>query len=184
MKRVVVAALLLALPLLARAERLRVDVLVFLNPPSAVERGTAPRHPDDARALSLDDARGLAYQGIALLPESNTTLAAEWATLKASKSYRPLLRMSWIQQSPSSDRGPALRVYQPGGDGVSGLGGWLRLHGGRSPALSADLEYVQAYPGQPPTGQRLQERRVLGLDTLHYLDSARIGVLARVTVVR
>ena len=87
-------------------------------------------------------------------------------------------------QSPSSDRGPALRVYQPGGDGVSGLGGWLRLHGGRSPALSADLEYVQANPGQPPTGQRLQERRVLGLETLHYLDSPRVGVLARVTVAR
>lgn len=184
MKRL--AALLLAcgLPFAASAEKLRVDVLVFLNPPSAEEAGSAPRHPDDERAISLDDVRGMAYAGIALLPEDSSTLAAEWNLLKASRRYRPLLRLSWLQDAPRFEGGPALRIYQPGGDGISGLDGWLRLHRGKAVLLSADLEMVQPGPDRQAAGYRLQERRALAMDTLHYLDSPRIGVLARVSAAR
>ena len=98
MMRIAALLLAIALPVTAAAEKLRVDVLIFLNPPPADERGTAPRHPDDETAISLDDLRGLAYAGVALLPENATTLAAEWATLSANKSYRPLLRLSWLQK--------------------------------------------------------------------------------------
>lgn len=184
MTRLAIALLAIALPLSAIAERLRVDVLIFLNPLSAEEQGTAPRHPQDERALSLDDAPGLAYAGITLLPANTSTLAAEWATLTASKRYKPLLRLSWVQESPSSANGPALRLELPGGDRLSSISGWLRLQGGRNIALSADLEAVQPGPDRQPLGLRLQERRTLALDTLHYLDSPRIGVLARVTSVR
>ncbi|MDO9452959.1 MAG: CsiV family protein [Stagnimonas sp.] len=184
MTRLAVALLAIALPLSAMAERLRVDVLIFLNPLSADEQGTAPRHPDDERAIDLDDAPGLAYAGIALLPDNASTLAAEWATLSASKRYKPLLRLSWVQESPSSANGPALRLELPGGDRLSSLSGWLRLQGGRNISLSADLESVQPGSARQPLGLRLQERRTLGLDTLHYLDSPRIGVLARVTAAR
>jgi len=181
MKRLAALCLLAALPLGARAERLRVDVLVFLNPPSGEELGTAPRHPDEKSAIAIDDVRGLAYAGIALLPENATTLAPEWATLKARRGYTPLLRLSWLQDAPVGDKGPALRVYLPAGDGISGLSGWLRLEGGRALALSADLEQVQTGADRKPLGLRLQQRRSLGMDTLHYLDSTRVGVLARVT---
>ncbi len=181
MNRLAIALLLLVLPGLAMAERLRVDVLIFLNPPSAVERATPPRHPDSEGAFALDDLRGLAYKGIALLPENSSTLAVEWAALKASRIYTPLLRLSWLQQSPPEERGAALRIYQPGGDGISGLGGWLRLHGGLYPALTADLEYLQPGIDRQAQGLRLQQRRRLGMDTLHYLDSTRIGMLVRVS---
>lgn len=176
------AALLLAcvLPVAAAAERLRVDLIVFGNPPTANQPGTAPRHPVNEAALAMDDARGLAQVGITLLPESASTLATEWAALKASRRYSPLLRMSWVQESSSADGGPALRVYLPGGDGVSALEGWLRLNAGVVPVLTADLELAQS-PGQ---SHRLQARRNLPIGSLHYLDSAGLGVLARVTPAR
>lgn len=184
MKRL--AALLLAcvLPAVAAAQKLRVDVLIFLNPLSSEERGSAPRHPDDDRATSIDDLRGLAYVGIALLPEEASTLAAEWALLKASKTYQPLMRLSWLQDPPRADGGPALRIYLPGGDGISALGGWLRLRGGHHLALSADLEYLQATAAGQALGLRLQEKRTLEPSVLHYLDSPRLGVLARVSPAR
>lgn len=184
MKRLAALLLACALPFAASAEKLRVDALIFLNPPSPGESGTAPRHPDDERAISLDDVRGLAYAGIALLPEDSSTLAAEWNLLKASHRYRPLLRLSWLQDTPRFEGGPALHIYQPGGDGISGLDGWLRLHRGKGVLLSADLEVVQPGPDRQPLGHRLQERRGLTMDTLHYLDSPRLGVLVRVSAAR
>lgn len=178
------ALLLWALPLLAAAERLRVDVLVFQHPPSAEERGTAPRHPDDERAIALVDPRGLALAGIALLPETASTLAAEWTTLRRSPRYQALLRLSWLQENPPAEGGPALRLYLPGGDGISGISGWLRLHGGRSAALSADLETVRAGAQREALGWRLQQRQSLAPDTTHYFDSAGLGLLVRVTPAR
>ena len=185
MKRLTTLLLALTLPATAaQAEKLRVDTLIFLNPPSVEEQGTPPRHPDDERAIAIDDLRGLAYAGIALLPEDSSTLAPEWTMLKASRRYKPLLRLSWLQEAPRFEGGPALRIYLPGGDGISGLDGWLRLHRGKGVLLSADLEVVQPGPDQQPLGYRLQERRALTTDTLHYLDSTRIGVLARVSAAR
>ncbi len=184
MTRLAALLLALALPVVASAERLRVDLLIFLNPASAAEAGTAPRHPDSEQAFALDDLRGLSYKGIALLPEGNSTLNAEWKLLSASRIYKPLLRLSWLQEAPSAEGGPALRLYLPGGDGISGLGGWVRLHAGPRIALSADLEYLQAGADRQPLGLRLQQKRTLGLDALHYLDSPRIGLLARVSAAR
>lgn len=178
------AALLLALPLSAAAERLRVDVLLFQHPPSAEERGTAPRHPDDERAIALVDPRGLALAGIALLPETSSTLAAEWTTLRRSPRYKALQRLSWLQDTPPPEGGPALRIYLPGGDGISGVSGWLRLHGGAVTALSADLETVQASATREPLGLRLQQRQSLTPGTTHYFDSAGLGLLVRVTPAR
>lgn len=185
MKRLVVLLMALVLPATAMAERLRVDVLIFLNPPPLQEQATPARHPDNERAIGIDDVRGLAYAGIALLPESASSLAGEWATLSASRSYRPLLRLSWLQEAPAAEAGPALRIYLPGGAGQSSLEGWLRLQsGGMHPALSADLESVQVAAGGSALGYRLNQRRSLPLNTLHYMDSPRIGVLARISLAR
>ncbi len=189
--RPLVLALLLALPSLASAAKLRVDVLIFLHPASAEERGSAPRHPDDERAIAIDDVRGLAYAGVALMPPEATTLAAEWKQLGASGRYTPLLRLSWLQDTPRAEGGPMLKVFMPAGDRQTGLSGWLRLHQGKSgAALSADLESIDLVPaaaaGTAPSALalRLQQQRVVGMDRLHYLDSPRIGVLARVTAAR
>ena len=185
MRRIAALLITLAMPTMALAERLRVDVLIFLNPPPLQEHATATRHPDNERAIGIDDLRGLAYAGIALLPENASSLASEWATLSANRSYRPLLRLSWLQEAPDSERGPAMRIYLPGGDGQSSLEGWLRLQGGgMHPALMADLESVQTTAGGNALGYRLKQRRSLPLNTLHYLDSPRIGVLARVSPAR
>lgn len=185
MRRIAALLIALALPATAAAERLRVDVLIFLNPPPVQEHATAARHPDNERAIGIDDVRGLAYAGIALLPDNASSLASEWATLSANRNYRPLLRLSWLQEAPDSENGPAMRIYLPSGDGQSSLEGWLRLQrGGMHPALMADLESTQVAAGIKPLGYRLKQRRSLPLNTLHYLDSPRIGVLARVSPAR
>lgn len=185
MRRTAALLMALVLPVTAMAERLRVDVLIFLNPPPLQERATAARHPDNERAIGIDDLRGLAYAGIALLPENASSLASEWATLSTNRSYRPLLRLSWLQEAPIAEGGPALRIYLPGGDGQSSLEGWLRLQGGgMHPALTADLESVQTATTGSALSYRLKQRRSLPLNTLHYLDSPRIGVLARISLAR
>lgn len=185
MNRIALALLALTLPLSAAAERLRVDALVFLNLAVSAERGGAPHHPDDPRAIAIDDVRSLAAAGITLLPEASSTLSAEWKTLSAARDFKPLLRLSWLQEGATLQGGPALRLVLPNGDGISGLNGWLRLNKGRVEHLTADLEYVQAHAvgstATAPMAYRLQERRTVGAQALHYLDSSRIGVLVRVT---
>lgn len=187
MKRFTAVILALTLPLSAAAERLRVDALVFLNLTPSEERGSVPKRPDDTRAISIDDPRGLASAGITLLPDTSSTLNAEWKALSAAAQFRPLLRLSWVQERPVLQGGPALRIYQPGGDGSSGLSGWLRLNKGNAEHFTAALEYAQAdhvlKVGMPrtPLAFPLQERRTVKLNTLHHLDSSRIGVLVRVT---
>lgn len=170
-------ALLLA-PLAAQADRYRVEALVFLNPPPT-EAGHAPQQPELTRAYALDDSNGLAGAGISLQADSASVLSAEWANLRAAKRYQPLLRLAWIQDNPPAANGPALRLYAPSGDGVSGLDGWLRLSAGRYPHIEADLEYVQSHDGQPQ-GYRLREQRKTPNANLQYLDSARLGLLVRV----
>ena len=163
-------ALLLA-PLAAQAERYRVEALVFLNPATA-EVGRAPQRVALPQVLSLDDANGLRAAGIELQADSATVLANEWNAL--------LLRLAWTQPAPGPAGGAGLRLFAPSGDGISGLDGSLRLSSGRYPHLDADLEYVQTIEGAPQA-YRLREKRKMPTATLHYLDSARIGVLARVS---
>ena len=176
-----------ALALPAEAERLRVDVLVFLHPESLEEAVAAPRHPDDPQALPLDDLRGLAYGGISLLPESGNALNAEWQQLTRLGGARRLLRLSWLQLDAPRENGAALRLHLPSGDGASGLDGWIRLNKGQRALLSADVEYAQAeaLPGQPRRVKswRLREQRRVDMDTVQYFDSARVGLLAKVSVV-
>ena len=165
-------------PLTALADRYRVDAIVFLNPP-ADEVGVAPQHPDNGQALALDDSTGLSTAGLTLLPEAGFALTAEWNNLRAAHRYTPLLKLSWLQDSPPADGGPALRIYLPSGDGISGLDGWLRLSAGRFPHMDADLEYVHAVDGVA-LAWRLRDKRKAADPSLIYLDSARVGVLAKV----
>ena len=171
-------ALLLA-PLAAQAERYRVEAIVFLNPANA-EAGRTPQRLSLPQVLSLDDANGLRAAGIEVQADSSTVLANEWNALRAGRRHQPLLRLAWTQPAPGPGGGAGLRLFAPAGDGVSGLDGSLRLSTGRYPHLEADLEYVQAADGEAQAYRLRETRRMPGAG-LHYLDSARIGVLARVS---
>jgi hypothetical protein len=181
MKRTLTALLLAAMPLLAAAERYRVDVALFLNPADTTESPAAPRHPDDVLAISLDDPAGLKAAGIEVLPEAGSLLGPEWMLLKNNHRYKPLLQLSWTQERAAAKGGPAVRVFLPSGDGVTNLDGWLRLNAMGYPVLSADLEYTQLSMGLP-AGYRLREVRKVNAGALQYFDSARLGMLAKVTV--
>jgi hypothetical protein len=184
MSRPLLALALLLASTQAAAEALRVDVLVFVHPYYVGETGSAPRHPDHPRALALDDLQGLQRVGITLLPEQPAALEDEWRRLTTIPRYQPLLRLSWVQTDVPLRDGPALRLFQPTGDGIGGLDGWLRLHAGRLPQLAADLEFVQAQPHtEEPMAWRLREQRRMATGTLQYFASTRIGLLARITPV-
>ncbi|SEQ60540.1 Peptidoglycan-binding protein, CsiV [Solimonas aquatica] len=166
----------------ARAETYRMDLILFANRTAVTEAPRAGALPDYAGAMALDNLAALQAAGIRLLPESDFALQSQWARLRNSRQFQPLLHLSWTQNDPPEARGPALRLRwgetQPG----SGLplvdGRVMLLIVNRYLTLDADL----AYNGSNGAW-RLDERRKMRRDELHHLDSARLGILAQVTKV-
>lgn len=177
--------LTLAMPFAAQAESYRVDLIVFLDKAGGGEWGRKPAPPDLRRALELGDAAGLKSADITLLPPEQFALASQWQRLQNSKRYQPLIRLSWVQQSPPEDNGPALHLRwgEPlGGDaaGFAPVDGTVALTAGHYLHLDANLAYTQA-TGDTHVSYRLRENRLMRRDELHHLDSPRLGILARVT---
>lgn len=182
--RVLILLVLLA-PLAARAETYRVDLIVFLDKSgTGGEWGRHPALPDMRRALDPSDSAGLRAAGITLLAPEQSSLDAEWQHLQNAKRYQPLIRASWIQQSPPEDNAPSLHLRWGealGGDaaGLSTVDGTVALTAGHYLHLDANLLYTQA-SGDGHVSYRLRENRVMRRDELHHLDSPKLGILARV----
>jgi hypothetical protein len=175
----------------AQAETYRVDLIVFLDKSGGGESGRRVVAPELGGAIDPASTGALAAAGITLLPEADFALTSEWQHLRNAKRYQPLLKLAWTQKDPPQERGPALRVrygqsFEVGStDGigavaVSPVEGRIALLVGHYLHLDTDLVYTM------PTGggfasYRLRENRKMKRDELHYLDSPRLGVLARVT---
>jgi hypothetical protein len=176
-------------PASAQTQSYRVDAIVFLNKAASSELGRPVALPDLSRAIEPANTRALAAAGIRILPESQFALEAEWRRLSNSARHEPLLRLAWVQKQPPAERGPmiqvrlgqALSVVSPDGQllQTAPVEGSLGLMLGRFLHLEADLFYTQPAEGGYIT-YRLSERRRMRRDELHYLDSPRLGVLARV----
>jgi hypothetical protein len=190
------AALLLLLALFAlpaHAETYRVDLIVFLDKSGGSEAGHRVEIPATAAAIDPANAGALQAAGITLLPDEQFALDDEWKHLRYSKRYQPLIRMAWTQKDPPETRGPAVRVKfgqsfaVPGNDALSSLSaspvdGSIALLLGHYLHLDADLVYTM------PTGTsfaswHLHETRKMKRDELHYLDSPKLGVLAKLSKV-
>lgn len=168
----------------------RVDLIVYLDRQGAANAGAPPlKRP--AAGLSLQDGAALAAAGIRILPESAFGLETEWRRLSNARDYQPLVRLAWEQRQPPSQRGPRLEVAfgQPfelvmpdayTTDVRTPLGGSVSLTLSRYLHLDVDLQYLRP-PGAGARAYRLREQRRMRRDELHYLDSALIGVLARVS---
>ena len=164
------------------AEPLRADVILFLNPETPGQPVLkASSKPDDRRAIALDDTAGLQQAGIKLMPENEFGLARQWSALKAKPGYEGLLKLSFVQAAPAESGGPAIKLFQPVGDG-GGLYGWLRLNsgkGGKASSLQAELEYLVPVEGGVQV-HRLKQRRAAGKDgSILYLDGGRLGLLVK-----
>lgn len=187
--------LLLALVWPAHAEdaRYRVDLIVFIDLRTPTEPAEPARLPPPDGALSTDDAAALAASGITVLADGAFGLDTEWARLRNSRNLRPLARLAWIQQAPPAERGPRLRLRQGEPMSVtvadtllpvslSALEGSVALRRSRFLHLDVDLHFTEAQADSWRQYQ-LRDTRRMRRDELHYLDSPKLGVLARVTQV-
>jgi hypothetical protein len=194
LRRIVLAAALGLFAQTACAETYRVDLIVFLNLwGTEGEAGTPLTARDLGATLEPGDAAGLRARGIQMLPEDQFGLQDEWAKLRASARFRPLVKMAWTQNDPPESGGPAIHVQYgpeqtitvPGSMyslSLRQIDGSVRLLLSRYLHLDADLAGGKA--GGEDGGQtwRLDESRKLRRDELHHLDSAKLGILARVTL--
>ncbi|WP_031435123.1 CsiV family protein [Methylomarinum vadi] len=95
------------------------------------------------------------------------------AKLRRTAGYRPLLHVAWTQEVPADSIGTAVQLQNPSGS----LNGFIRIQRGHYLYLIADMEYN-------PTGSlyyRLDEKRRIKLNEIHYLDHPKFGIIARVT---
>jgi hypothetical protein len=191
MKRFLAAALLAVLALPAHAETYRIDLIVFLDKFAGGESGRGTGLPNLANAIDSANLGALNAAGITLLPESAFALEDEWQHLRNSKRYQPLIKLAWTQKDPPENRGPALRVrfgqsFAIGGPdnlnatSASPVDGSIALLLGHYLHVDADLTYT--VPTQNGfASYRLRENRKMKRDELHHLDSAKLGMLVKLS---
>ncbi|MEK6805533.1 MAG: CsiV family protein [Pseudomonadota bacterium] len=165
--------------------RYRVDLILFLDKQGAETPGNA-QALEVEQLLEPDDAPTLESVGIQRLPESETALAKELQQLRRSKRYQPLTTLSWIQKNPPAERGPALHLRwgQPlsaNGVTLNTVDGSVALLLGQYLRLDVDLNYNSLRSDGTLGSVPLKERRRMKRDELHYLDSPKLGVLAKIT---
>lgn len=184
---------MLCLPLQALAEVYRVDLIVFLDKNDATELGRTPAPVDLGKVVELDNAAALKAAGITVLPDDQFGLTDQWQRLKTAKRYQPLIKLAWLQKDPPADRGNAtLRLKW--GEGLSLSNGEGRGASLAQPVdgtvalllntylnLEVDLTYTQREADGTGGAWRLKQKRKMKRDELHHLDSAKLGVLAKIT---
>lgn len=185
------AAVLLALcSFTAQADTWRVDLIVFQNL-YASSAGGAPVRAAAADAIALDDSVRLSAAGIRILPEADFALQDQWARLRSSSQFRPLLRLSWTQNDPPAEGGPSLQLRQGAAFTVNDaqgmnsilttpLDGSVALRLSRFLHLDVDVG-LNEVRGMGAAAFRLKDRRRMRRDELHHLDSPKLGVLAKVS---
>jgi hypothetical protein len=171
--------LLLAIAAPVHAEIYRMDLIVFVDRDATAEAGVPDALPDLAGAILPDNPAALQAAGITLLPDAAFGLQSEWQRLRNSRRFAPLAKLAWTQPDPPSANGPGLRVRlgAPSPSGTTPIDGRVTLLiVNRYLTLDADLLYTVG-----ASSWRLDTRRRMRRDELHHLDSARLGILARVT---
>lgn len=171
----------------AQAPQYRVDLIVFLDRHASTEGGQPLPGRRLQSSISVDDASALAAARIQLLPEDDFALSQQWNRLNNAQRYQPLVRLSWIQTNPPNENGPRLRIEhgnvvtygEDGSTPIPALTGSVAVEMGRFLHIDADLRYVSSESGAPRI-YPMRERRRVKRGELHYLDSPRLGLLARV----
>lgn len=184
---IMLALAAVSLPSLAHASHYRVDVIVFMDNGGVGDEQPIPAQQavNASRAINTGDAARLAASGIRVLPTSSFGLQREWIALRNTRRFQPVIKLSWVQNGASS--GTPLRVGEGApvtladGSQINTVSGHIALYTGTFLHLDADLAYTFDSAGGVPVSYRLDEVRRVKFNELHYIDSPRLGVLARVT---
>lgn len=188
MKKLLTAALLLCATGASHAETWRVDLLIFAHADGDMsEHGLRAEAVVDEQAIPISDRARLAANGIEILAPEASALSWHWQRLRNATAFRPLLRLSWLHRNPPRRGGPALLLRHGApllpleGEAVHRLEGTLRLTLRRYLHLDADLRWTERNDADGLLRSwPLREQRRMRSETLHYLDGARIGVLAEI----
>jgi hypothetical protein len=206
MIRALALLLVAAMPLVAHAERYRIDLIVFLDKGGMTTELPKPFvAPDLSKALELD-AAALAGSSIELVPDAAFGMPEVWNRLRYSKRYQPLVKLAFMQTDPTADRALPLHIHSgaplpmaaPPASGISAIlptpvtatpsmpayqtvDGTIALRLSRYLFLDADLVYTQPLPDGRLGSHALKEVRKMKRDELHYLDSPKLGIVAKVT---
>lgn len=185
---VVAAAATLAVPSTAYASRYRVDLIVFTDNANAGSEQAVPALlPDHGQAISIGDTSALAAHGIQVLSQSDSDLGKAWAALRYSRDFHPVMQISWIQTRAAS--GTAIRIQHGAPLSLAGLSvppivGRIALRTGRLLHLEAHMRYNFVNTSGAVVSYKLNETRRVRFKELHYIDSPKLGILARVTKVK
>lgn len=163
----------------ADAGRYRVDAIVFLDNGGVGDEQPLTAAPSIATGIPYDDAGRLSAAGITRLSDASFGLDNEWRHLRNARRFRPLLRLVWVQTAAAS--GTPVAIDTAAGTADAHIAGTLALYVGTF--LHVDAHLVYTFSGESGTAKsyRLDEVRRVKFDELHYLDSPRVGVIARVT---
>lgn len=131
-----------------------------------------------------------------MVAEDQLRIADVFSRLKRSSSYKPLLHLGWVQSADEDETPLPVRVMLSEADAVDSLNARQVLDGrvimrkSRFIHIDVDLAYFlppavtsvadnQVYASLV----RLQEKRKMRLDELHYLDHPLFGVILYVSPV-
>lgn len=103
------------------------------------------------------------------------------AVLSKNSTYQPILHSAWIQSVGENSSGNAVHIQSMDGK----LNGYVQMQRGRTLQMTVDLEYSpgQTDPNGEPFIYRLNEKRQLQLNDVHYLDHPKFGALIKLTVI-
>jgi hypothetical protein len=108
----------------------------------------------------------------------NLSLQRIYSSLAANYAYQPMWYKSWVQSFASHRTSGAMSITQGDGDL---LNGFIRVQRGHYVQLLLDLEYSPG--GSNEESQviyRINEKRRVKLNEIHYFDHPRFGVIATV----
>lgn len=107
------------------------------------------------------------------------TLGNAFNRLKRSSTYQPLYYQSWKISVPSRQLSLPIEVSAP----ELGLKGWLKIQRGNLLHVLVDLEYTQEAAESAGLIYRLNEKRRVLLNEVHYLDHPYFGLVVKVSPV-
>lgn len=152
-----------------------VELIVFANIDGAAYGEEIwpvdPGAPDLSRAVPV-------AEGIGVPPVSPAAyrLSGVWQALKGSREYRPLRHLAWTQPGETPRGAPVVLVGEEPEAAVRGL---VQITRGRFLHARVDLVYDDA-----GDRYRLEARRRMRSNELHYIDHPLFGVLVIVTPLR
>ena len=103
----------------------------------------------------------------------NILLQNAYFSLIANKAYQPVWYKSWVQSVASNRVSDAMPIKQQSNGDL--LNGFVRVQRGHYLHLLIDLEYS---PNNPI--YRINEKRRIKLNEIHYFDHPKFGVIATV----